>query len=40
MKTKEQSSIFARPFAMALLAIIYCLLWGSAFPTIKLGYIG
>ena len=38
MKTKEQSTIFSRPFVMAILATICCLLWGSAFPAIKLGY--
>ena len=38
MKTNEQTSIFARPFIMAVLATICCLLWGSAFPAIKLGY--
>ena len=38
MKTNEQSTIFTHPFVMALLATICCLLWGSAFPAIKLGY--
>ena len=38
MKTNEQLTIFKRPFVMALLATICCLLWGSAFPAIKLGY--
>ena len=38
MKINDKSTIFARPFVMALLATICCLLWGSAFPTIKLGY--
>ena len=38
MKTNDQSTIFTRPFVMALLATICCLLWGSAFPAIKLGY--
>ena len=38
MKTNDQLTIFARPFVMAILATICCLLWGSAFPAIKLGY--
>ena len=38
MKTNDQSKIFTRPLVMALLATICCLLWGSAFPAIKLGY--
>ena len=38
MKTNNQSTFFARPFVMALLATMCCLLWGSAFPSIKLGY--
>ena len=38
MKTNDQSTILSRPFIMALLATICCLLWGSAFPSIKLGY--
>ena len=38
MKIKDQSTIFSRPFVMAILATICCLLWGSAFPAIKLGY--
>ena len=38
MKTNDWSTIFTHPFVMALLATICCLLWGSAFPAIKLGY--
>ena len=38
MKTNDQSTIYTRPFVRALLATICCLLWGSAFPAIKLGY--
>lgn len=38
MKRNNQSTILAQPFVMALLATICCLLWGSAFPSIKLGY--
>ena len=38
MKINDQSIIFTRPFVMAFLAIICCFLWGSAFPSIKLGY--
>ena len=37
-KTKDKTTIFAHPFVMALLATMCCLLWGSAFPSIKLGY--
>ena len=37
MKTNEQSTIFAHPFIMVILATICCFLWGSAFPAIKLG---
>ena len=38
MKTKDRSTMLAQPFVMALLATVCCLLWGSAFPAIKLGY--
>ena len=38
MKTNDQSTIFTHPLVMAILATICCLLWGSAFPAIKLGY--
>ena len=38
MKTNDQSTIFSHPFIMAALATVCCLLWGSAFPAIKLGY--
>ena len=38
MKTNNQSTMLTHPFVMALLATICCLLWGSAFPSIKLGY--
>lgn len=38
MKTNEKSTIYTRPAVMAVLAVICCLLWGSAFPAIKLGY--
>ena len=38
MKTNDQLTIFTRSFVIALLATICCLLWGSAFPAIKLGY--
>lgn len=36
MKTKE--NILQKPIITALLACLCCLLWGSAFPCIKLGY--
>lgn len=38
MKTNDQSTILSRPLMVALLATICCMLWGSAFPAIKLGY--
>lgn len=38
MKVNDKSTIFAHPVIMAILATICCLLWGSAFPAIKLGY--
>lgn len=38
MKRNDQSTTFSHPFVMAFLATICCLLWGSAFPAIKLGY--
>ena len=36
MKTKEH--ILQNPTVSAILACFCCLLWGSAFPCIKLGY--
>ena len=38
MQINDQLSIYKRSFIMALLATVCCLLWGSAFPAIKLGY--
>ena len=38
MKTKDQTTIFTNPFVLTILATMCCLLWGSAFPAIKLGY--
>ena len=38
MKINNQSTILSRPLIVALLATICCMLWGSAFPAIKLGY--
>ncbi len=29
---------FTKPWALALCAIFCCLLWGSAFPCVKIGY--
>ena len=37
-QTKDKQILLNRPFAVAILATICCLLWGSAFPAIKLGY--
>jgi len=34
----KQSNILSRPLIVCLLAVFACMLWGSAFPTIKLGY--
>jgi len=36
MKTKE--NLFQKPAMVVIAAIFCCLLWGSAFPCIKLGY--
>jgi drug/metabolite transporter (DMT)-like permease len=38
MKTNNQLTIFTGSFGRTFLATICCLLWGSAFPAIKLGY--
>ena len=38
MKANDQFTIYTRPFVRAIFATICCLLWGSAFPAIKLGY--
>jgi len=38
MKMNDQSTILTKPLIVAILATICCLLWGSAFPAIKLGY--
>lgn len=37
MKSKEESAL-KKPFIVFLLALISCFLWGSAFPSIKVGY--
>lgn len=37
MKTKKETFL-TRPITVCLLALICCLLWGSAFPCIKIGY--
>ena len=37
MKVKEES-LFKKPSIVFLLALIACFLWGSAFPSIKVGY--
>ena len=37
-QTKDKQILLKRPFAVAILATLCCLLWGSAFPAIKLGY--
>lgn len=36
--TKEKQNILTKPFTVAIVAIICCGLWGSAFPAIKMGY--
>lgn len=40
MKTDKNtfSDIFTKPYIVCMLALICCLLWGSAFPSIKIGY--
>lgn len=35
---KKKSSLFERPYMVMILALFSCFLWGSAFPTIKVGY--
>ena len=37
-QTKDKQILLKRPFVVAILATLCCLLWGSAFPAIKLGY--
>ena len=34
----KQSNTLSKPLIVCLLAVFACMLWGSAFPTIKLGY--
>ena len=34
----KQSNTLSHPWIVCLLAVFACMLWGSAFPTIKLGY--
>lgn len=39
MKNRNATSqIFTKPFFVCILALICCFLWGSAFPSIKIGY--
>lgn len=40
MKTDKNtfSDILTKPYIVCMLALICCLLWGSAFPSIKIGY--
>lgn len=37
-QSSKKSPLLKRPFVSALLAVVCCALWGSAFPFIKLGY--
>ena len=34
----EKEKIFTKPIMVVLLAVFACLLWGSAFPCVKIGY--
>lgn len=36
--TKEKQNILTKPIIVAIVAVICCGLWGSAFPAIKMGY--
>lgn len=38
MKSKSNETVYQKPAAVVLLALLCCGLWGSAFPVIKLGY--
>lgn len=38
IENRKKQNIWNRPMVIALVAIICCALWGSAFPAIKLGY--
>lgn len=38
MQVKNEENIFTNPVLVPLLAIFCCILWGSAFPAIKVGY--
>ena len=37
MKDKSKS-VFTKPYILSILALISCFLWGSAFPSVKVGY--
>ena len=37
-ENKSQQRLICRPVVVALLALLCCALWGSAFPCVKLGY--
>ncbi|MFC9708820.1 DMT family transporter [Paenibacillus sp. NPDC056933] len=39
IKAIEQPNKFSNPLLVTLIASLCCLLWGSAFPSIKLGYV-
>ena len=36
--TNESSSFLTRPAVICGLAMVCCILWGSAFPCVKIGY--
>lgn len=38
MSNRHQQSFFTKPHIVCILAMVCCLLWGSAFPCIKIGY--
>ena len=37
-KWNDTSQIFTKPYLVCIFALICCFLWGSAFPSIKIGY--
>lgn len=34
----KSNSVFIRPYVLMIIALISCFLWGSAFPSVKVGY--
>ena len=38
MLIKDAEKFFSKPYIVCICAIFCCLLWGSAFPCVKIGY--